>query len=67
MKKNIGLLIIVVLLLTAVTATITYAYFGANVVGEGKDVKANTGKLNLRIDDTSISSNESSPIYDEDY
>ena len=67
MKQKVGLLIIIVLTLICITATITYAYFGPNIVGNESKVKTNTGKLNLKIDDNSVSSFDITPIYDDDY
>ena len=67
MKKSIKYLIISILVLLAVTFTVSYAYFAPNFINNTKDTKVSTGNLNLSIDDESINAVEISPIYDNDY
>lgn len=68
MKTNIKLLIISIIILLAITAVGTYSYFTANVVSNDiNEVDVSSGSINLKIDDSSITSNEISPIYDSDY
>ncbi len=67
MKKSIKYLIISILVLLAITFTVSYAYFAPNFINNTKDTKVSTGDLDLSIDDESIDAVEISPIYDEDY
>ena len=67
MKQRISLLIIIVLVLISVVSLSTYAYFTANVTRNNiNDFDVVTGKVNIKIDDSSVSSSDISPIYDED-
>ena len=67
MKKSIYL-ILVVLLLVSASIYLTYSYFIPRVISNDiNDVNVSSGKLELRIDDVSVSSLEISPIYDSDY
>lgn len=67
MKKSIKYLIISILVLLAITFTVSYAYFAPNFINNTKDTKVSTGDLDLSIDDESIDAVEISPIYDADY
>ena len=67
MKKSIYLILIVLLLVSA-SIYLTYSYFIPRVISNDiNDVNVSSGKLELRIDDVSVSSLEISPIYDSDY
>ncbi len=61
-------LIILVLMLFAITVSISYAYFGANVIHESEyETKVSTGLIDIKINDTSVNASNITPIYDEDY
>ena len=66
-EKSAHLIIIIFILLVAVLA-VSYSYFSPNVISNDiKDTKVTTGKIDLKIDDDSISAEDIAPIYDEDY
>ena len=67
MNKSIKYLIISILVLLAVTFTVSYSYFVPNFINNTNDTKVSTGNLDLSIDDEEINAVEISPIYDEDY
>ena len=68
MKESVKYLIVIILVLVTVTSLVTYSYFSAHVISNDvNDVNVSSGKLNIRIDDTSVNSSDISPIYDVDY
>ena len=68
MKESVKYLIVIILVLVTVTSLVTYSYFSAHVISNDvNDVNVSSGKLNIRIDDTSVNSSDISPIYDSDY
>ncbi|MBR4178434.1 MAG: hypothetical protein IKR57_03705 [Bacilli bacterium] len=61
-------LVIIVIALFAISVGISYSYFGANIIPNNvKETKVTTGKIELEIDDVSITAEDIAPIYDEDY
>ena len=68
MKIKTSHLVIIVIALFAVAVGFSYSYFGANIIPNNvKETKVTTGKIDLEIDDVSITAEDIAPIYDEDY
>ena len=68
MKQKIVLIIVIVLILVVVSIGATYSFFGFNIIKEDiNDFNVSSGKVDLKIDDTSINASDITPIYDDDY
>lgn len=68
MKIKVIPLIVIILILLLCVFSVSYSYFTGNVIGNGdNETSVVTGKVDLSIDDESISSVEMAPIYDTDY
>ena len=67
--KEIGKYLLLIIFMSLVLVVgVSYSYFTPNILSsELKDTKVTTGKVDLRIDDDSISALDIAPIYDEDY
>ncbi len=67
MKINFRIILFIAIILV-LGIGITYSYFSSNVIGNNDNVtKVTTGKIELEIDDSSITAKDIAPIYDEDY
>ena len=68
MKLKGRYLVIIVLILLASVISVSYSYFGANVINEKtNNTSVKTGKVDISIDDDGINANDIAPIYDTDY
>ena len=68
MKIKRSHLVIIIIALFAICVGVSYAYFGANIIPNNvKETKVTTGKIELEIDDVSITAEDIAPIYDEDF
>lgn len=65
MKKYLTLII---LILTLSVLSISFAYFGANIIKNGDNkTNINTGTLKLKISDDSVNIDDLLPVYDSNY
>lgn len=68
MKLKGRYLVIIVLLFLATVISVSYSYFGPIILGEDdKETSVTTGKVDIKVDDDSISAKDIAPIYDNDY
>ena len=65
MKKHLALIILVLILSVL---SISFAYFGANIIKNGDNkTDINTGSLKLKISDDSVNIDDLLPVYDSNY
>lgn len=68
MEESRKYLVIIILFLFVITLSVSFSYFGANIVSKDlKETKVITGKIDLRVDDETLNAKDIAPIYDMDY